>query len=660
MKTSLQSNSASAQWKFAAVFGAKPHGSLLTLISAMALIFAHCARADTATTAWNGGTTVWGLNTNWAGNQLPDATHSALFNSSFSNQPTLGAGQTTEGIWLAAGVGQDVTINSASAQILTITGNATLSGTSNAGIFMNDSTNNHNLTIGSNTSILLSNNTGFYNQEATGTLTISGGLDLNGKTLTIGGGATSTGNVTISGNITSASSGAITIYSGGTVTLSGANSYTGNTTLTGGTLQLADTSTVTNGGLGSGGGTLVWNSGTLKVASSGAAQSISNNVTLTAQSSLAGSQSLTITGTFTNSGGNQQLNDNLTAGTLTLAGTVNLSESSGAGRTLTLNGSGANLITISGLVQNYNGVGGGAGEIEIGGSQVLTLNNSGNTFSGGVFLFGSGTLVLANSGAAGTGPIWSQSYGATIQAATPVTLANAFQINTGHNMTFSGANSISIGSFTNGGGNGTLYSSLTGGAALTITGNVNLSEASGTGRTFTLSGASNITINGAIQDYSGGVGTQHGSLTITNTGTVNLQGSNTYGGLTTMNASAGTLVLSGNNSGAGGVTLTNGKLVINNNNALGAVGGTLTISAGTIDSTVSGISNAIANPIAINGNFTFGGSNDLNLGLGAVAGSFASRTITLNGTGRTLTLGGEGGIPMMPATPSPSTGRATP
>jgi autotransporter-associated beta strand protein len=106
-----------------------------------------------------------------------------------------------------------------------------------------------------------------------------------------------------------------------------------------------------------------------------------------------------------------------------------------------------------------------------------------------------------------------------------------------------------------------------------------------------------------------------------------------------MNAAGGTLILSGSNTGTGNVTLTAGNLVINNSNALGATASTLSINGGTIDSTVAGIINANANPISIGADFAFGGTNDLNLGTGAVTG-FLVRTITLNGTGKTLTLGG--------------------
>ncbi len=153
--------------------------------------------------------------------------------------------------------------------------------------------------------------------------------------------------------------------------------------------------------------------------------------------------------------------------------------------------------------------------------------------------------------------------------------------------------------------------------------------------TDTINGTGIVTVSGAVTN--GGAGTN--GLSYTGSSTLTLNGNDTYTGLTTLNSATGTLVLAGNNSGAGGVTLTAGTLDVNNNNALGAVGGTLTITAGTIDSTVAGISNAIANPIAINGNFTFGGTNNLNLGSGAVTGSF-TRTVTLNGTSKTLTLGG--------------------
>ena len=68
---------------------------------------------------------------------------------------------------------------------------------------------------------------------------------------------------------------------------------------------------------------------------------------------------------------------------------------------------------------------------------------------------------------------------------------------------------------------------------------------------------------------------------------------------------------------------TNATLYVNGNTALGS--GTLSINGGVIDSTTAGI--ALGNvPQAWNADFTFGGTNNLNFGTGAVLlGS--SRTI---------------------------------
>lgn len=135
--------------------------------------------------------------------------------------------------------------------------------------------------------------------------------------------------------------------------------------------------------------------------------------------------------------------------------------------------------------------------------------------------------------------------------------------------------------------------------------------------------------------------------------TLNIAGTNTFGGilggngtnennLTLRKTGAGTLTLSGANTYAGGTTVSAGTLNINNANALGT--GTFTITAGAIDNTTtSAITNARTNGISVGGDFAFTGTSDLNLGTGAVAlsiGSGGTRTITLNGTGNTLTFGG--------------------
>ncbi|MCR6654825.1 MAG: autotransporter-associated beta strand repeat-containing protein [Opitutus sp.] len=99
----------------------------------------------------------------------------------------------------------------------------------------------------------------------------------------------------------------------------------------------------------------------------------------------------------------------------------------------------------------------------------------------------------------------------------------------------------------------------------------------------------------------------------------------------------GSLTLSGSNSFTGGVKVNAGTLNINSASALGT--GTLELVGGTLDNTSgSSITNSNNNAQTWSGNFTFTGTNDLNLGTGAVALSGGNRTVTVNGS--TLTVGG--------------------
>jgi len=199
-----------------------------------------------ATIDWTGtASTDWAASGNWSGG-TPGTSNIVAFNQPFANSPALTAASSAQGLWLASGVGGDVTIDAASAQTLTLVGTGTINAQASAGIYMNDS-GNHNLTIGSNAGILLSNNTGFYNQQSAGVLTVSGTLNLNGKTLTIGSGTGSLGAVTISGPI-SASTGALTVNTASMVTLSSSNAYTGATTVTGGTLAISGAGTLGQSG----------------------------------------------------------------------------------------------------------------------------------------------------------------------------------------------------------------------------------------------------------------------------------------------------------------------------------------------------------------------------------------------------------------------------
>ena len=116
------------------------------------------------------------------------------------------------------------------------------------------------------------------------------------------------------------------------------------------------------------------------------------------------------------------------------------------------------------------------------------------------------------------------------------------------------------------------------------------------------------------------------SLAVNNTGSVTLNNNNSYTGGTTV--SLGMLTLAGANTTTGATTINSGTLNINNANALGT--GALNINGGTIDNTSGApITLATTNAINWNGDFAFGGTNDLNVGANNVALT-ATRTITTN------------------------------
>lgn len=106
-------------------------------------------------------------------------------------------------------------------------------------------------------------------------------------------------------------------------------------------------------------------------------------------------------------------------------------------------------------------------------------------------------------------------------------------------------------------------------------------------------------------------------------------------------AGSGVLTITGNNSFTGGFSHQNGTVNINSATALGT--GNFTIGATgvtTIDNTSGGaLTLTTNNAVAFATNvFTYGGTQDLNLGTGAVTGTGGG--ITLNGNGKTLTFGG--------------------
>ena len=124
-----------------------------------------------------------------------------------------------------------------------------------------------------------------------------------------------------------------------------------------------------------------------------------------------------------------------------------------------------------------------------------------------------------------------------------------------------------------------------------------------------------------------------GTLTKIGSGALWLNVSNTLGSAT---VNAGTLYLGGSNTIASGIMLNAGTLGVNHAAALGSA--PLTINGGRINNASgTSVANALGGPINVNSNFTFVGSNDLNLGTGTV--SLAGSLVVTN-FAHTLTFGG--------------------
>jgi autotransporter-associated beta strand protein len=360
------------------------------------------------------------------------------------------------------------------------------------------------------------------------------------------------------------------------------------------------------------GGSLVFNSGVnLTTSSSSASRTLI----------LAGAGTITVNSTIANGG-------TATAGIITVTST---------GSTNFLGNN-----TYDGLT-TMNAIGG-----------ILTLGGDNSGAAGGVTLT-AGTLNINHAKALGSGAL-TISANTTINNTSGAAITNlgnqSWTLENG--LTFGNANSTSANNLNLGSGSVTVSSSriitvagtnttlAMGSANITSTSSARTLTANGIGNTLELGGLSlsqnttadvaarlegtaNITINGPILS---GARVGHG-VTISNTGTTSFNGANTYGGLTTLNAASAILNLNGDNSGAaGGVTLTLGTLNINHANALGS--GTLSIAGGTIDNTTGApITLATNNAQNWNGSFAFTGTNDLNLGTGAVTMG-ASRTLTVN------------------------------
>ena len=262
-------------------------------------------------------------------------------------------------------------------------------------------------------------------------------------------------------------------------------------------------------------------------------------------------------------------------------------------------------------------------------SNRIAINAAGN-YTGGTTL-NEGTLILGNATALGTGAL-SITNASALQGSIDLDGANALAnaLNIGGTLTVSGLSNVTINGLTTGtagDASRTLNSSLPTGKVLVLGGNVNLGNATNTvGRTLTIGGTGSTTILGNIVDGNAFAN----GLTITANGTLGpvvttLSGTNSYSGLTTLNASNSTLLLLGSNSSSiGNTTMSGGKIQFNNASNGGLAGGLLTLSGGTLEPLQV---TSLSNNSTLSGSISVIGSQNLTMS-GVMTQSAGSRTLT--------------------------------
>lgn len=480
-----------------------------------------------------------------------------------------------------------------------------------------------NFTINADTTFDLNDN----NQMIAGAGGV-GTIDLGTATLTLDSGSSDfPGVITGTGGITQATSG-LFIMSGGT-----ANTYTGLTQVTGGTLALNKTAGVNAlaGNVSIGGGTLrldaanqIPNTSTVTLSSgsldlNGNAETISS-LTFNGGTASQGGATLTLSGAGTvltmrnvtlpgpvTIGGNATY-DATNVGTATISGNVNLNAGT---RTFTVNHNASNTIdmTVGGIISNGAVVKSGAGVLEFTGANTYF---GGTTVSAGTLQGNTSSLVglITNNSAIVFDQTTNGNFTGIISGSGTVTKQNSGTVSIGLAQSYSGTTTVSAGTL----------------RAL----NLNVFPAS-----------SNYVVNGTLDlnGFSQQIASLSGSGTVSTGGggvlTIALNSDSTFSGAITgigglAKEGPATLTLSGSASYAGATTIlgtlrggaANAFSVASNH----SVGGTLDL--GGFDQGIGGLNGSSTGIVAL-------GANTLTC-LGFGADTFFSGTIT--GVGGSFTL----------------------
>ncbi|HCK2847545.1 TPA: autotransporter outer membrane beta-barrel domain-containing protein [Salmonella enterica subsp. enterica serovar Kentucky] len=480
------------------------------------------------------------------------------------------------------------------------------------------------------------------------TLTLSGANSYTGGT-TISGGtlvatnveALGSGDVTdnavlelnTGGDFTNAISGSGQVVKSGdkTLTLSGANSYTGGTTISGGTLVASNVEALGTGD--------VTDNATLALNAGG---DFTNNIGGTGRVEKSGDQTLTLSGSNTYTGGTLISSGTLVATSVDALGTGNVTNNA----TLALNTGGD-------FINNI----GGTGRVEKSGDDALTLSGS-NTYTGGTLISG-GTLVANDVNALGTGDV-------TDNAALMLNTGGDFINNIGgtgrveksgdDTLTLSGSNTYTGGTLISGGtlvandvnalGTGDVTDNAT--LALNAVGDFN-NAIGGSGKV-EKSGDDTLTLSGS-NTYTGGTLINGGTLVasnvealgtgdVTDDATLELNTGGKFdnaisGSGNVVKSGADTLTLSGSNTYTGGTTINDGTLVATSVDALGT--GDVTDDAtlelntgGDFDNAISGSGQVVKSG---DDTLTLSGSNTYTGGTLISSGTLVANDVNALGTG---------------------------
>jgi autotransporter-associated beta strand protein len=458
---------------------------------------------------------------------------------------------------------------------------------------------------------------------------VAGAVDLSGRKLTVNSLSTAAGNSAGAGNIITSNNGQATLTisstttnstfgglisgplslvkggAGTTLTLTAANTYTGSTTITGGTLQIGTSGSAAS--IGGSSGVSVNGGTTLSIINA-----VGNTFTNKVSNDAGGIGTVVI-----NSGNSMTLSGALTNGS---AGELALTQS-GAGTTILTNTNsytGATAVN-AGTLQIGDGTSGnltGTSGVTVAGSSILAINlGSNDTFSPNINLSASSTSVRAiavgnnklSGVISGSGSFLQNGTGTT-------TLSNT--------NTYTGATNVSA---------GTLKVDGSLAAASTVT----VGTAGTLGGSGTILGRATMTGNGAINFGSGG--SIVGTLGIAGG---NWNGQGTVNGLVT--SSSGIFNLSGNLTAPAGLAVTGGTLA-----GTGTLKGNLTYTSSassTFGGNIAGPASTLTvNPksstLTLTGASTYGGGTTISagtlaLGDGSTAGaSLGSGNITVSSKG---------------------------